>query len=61
MTDLERLKAELERQDRELAACFEELRGVDPELEISVSPEWIRELSGDADPTPVPARWALRA
>lgn len=61
MTDLERLKAELERQDRELAACFEQMRGLDPELVVSVSPEWMRELSVDAEATPVPALWALRA
>ena len=63
MTDLERLKAELERQDRELAVCFEQMRGLDPDLVISVSPEWMGDLSADPDPepVPVPAAWALRA
>lgn len=61
MTDLERLKAELERQDRELAVCFDQMRALDPEQVFAVSPEWMRELSVDPEPVQVPAHWALRA
>jgi hypothetical protein len=61
MTDLERLEAELERQDRDLAACFDEMRALDPETVIGVSPEWMRELAADAAPIQVPMPWALRA
>lgn len=61
MTDLERLKAELERQDRELATCFEQMRGLDPELLIAVSPEVMDQLSVVPEPPPAaPAPWALR-
>ena len=60
MTDLELLTAELERQDRELDTCFEQMRALDPELVISISPEWIDELSADPAPIPAPAPWAVR-
>ncbi len=46
MTDLERIKAELERQDRGLADCFDQMRGLDPDLVIALSPEWIGEWMG---------------
>lgn len=61
MFELERLKAEMERQDIELEACFAALRRLDPETEIAVSTEWLSELSATvegaaaAQPT-----WALR-
>jgi hypothetical protein len=62
MTDLERLKAELERQDRELAACFDELRALDSQLSIAVSPELMRALFPDPEPTAVATvPWACRA
>ena len=60
MTDLERLKAELERQDHEIARCFEQMRSLEPELAIAVSPEWMRELSLEPQPEHAPAPWALR-
>ncbi len=61
---LKRLQAEIERQDRELAACFEELRGLDPELQVAVSPEWMQAMRDAAEatapePAPVPA-WSQR-
>ena len=63
MTDLELLTAELERQNRELDTCFEQMRALDPELIVSVSPEWIEEIAPRAEATPAaaPAPWAMRA
>lgn len=60
MTDLELLNAELARQDRELETCFEQMRSLDPELVISVSPEWMDELSATPAPLAAPAPWAVR-
>ncbi len=60
MTDLDLLKAELARQDEELGTCFEQMRSLDPELTISVSPEWMDELSADPTPVLAPAPWAVR-
>jgi hypothetical protein len=62
MTDLECLEAELARQDRELDACLEQLRDLDPDLAISVSQEWMDELSlPPPPPRPMPNHGALRA
>ena len=63
MTDLDLLKAELARQDEELGTCFEQMRGLDPEMVIAVSPEILSELQGDPEPTaaPVLAPWCTRA
>jgi hypothetical protein len=62
---LKRLQAEIERQDRELAACFEELRGLDPELQVAVSPEWMqamRDAASTSTPEPLPVHaWSQRA
>jgi len=61
MTKLELLNAELERQDRELAFCFEQLRALDPALSVSVSTEWMEEFEAEPAPVIVPAAWAIRA
>ncbi|CAN5910966.1 hypothetical protein BH11MYX4_BH11MYX4_38810 [soil metagenome] len=63
MTDLELLNAELERQNLELETCFEQMRSLDPELVIAVSPEWMSELSAEPKATPAPplAPWCTRA
>lgn len=60
MTDLDLLKTELARQDRELEDCFEQMRSLDPALVIAVSPEWMDELSADPSPVAAPALWAVR-
>lgn len=63
MSELERLKAEMERQDLELEACFEALRRLAPDMEIAVSPEWMSDLSATAASCESPTEhcWALRA
>jgi len=61
MSDLQRLKAELELQDRAFAECFEQLRQVDPDVEIALSPEWMAEFPADPSPTVTPASWAVCA
>jgi hypothetical protein len=61
MTDLELLTAELERQDRELESCFEQMRGIDPDLVFSVSPEWAQPSPAQQAAIDTPAPWALRA
>lgn len=50
MSELLRLQAEIERQDRELEQCFEALRQLDPSTELRVSPEWMSEFSSAAAP-----------
>jgi len=61
MSDLQRLKAELELQDNAFAECFAQLRQLDSDLEVAVSPEWMAELSADSVPHFTPLAWAVRA
>lgn len=61
MSELNALMNELERQDRELAERFEELRQLDPSMEIAVSPEWLAELGGEAPAHDAPVGWESRA
>lgn len=61
MNDLDLLKAELLRQDRALDECFEQMRELDPELAIAVSPEWMSEMTAEAAPIPMMTLGALRA
>ena len=63
MTDLEALKAELERQDREFEDVCQKLRALDPETEFRVSLEAFEELRADPTPKlagPTPS-WSTRA
>jgi hypothetical protein len=60
MTDLELLNAELERQNRELDACFEQMRSLDPALELAVSPEWLEAMAAEPEGFASVSPWALR-
>ncbi len=62
MTDLEALKAELARQDRELEACLEQIRALDPETQIFVSPETLEQLQAKPKAAAIapPASWFVR-
>ena len=61
MSELERLKAEIERQDRELELRFEELAQLDPGTELAVSAEWMSDFSAPAATLQhAPRQWAIR-
>lgn len=61
MSELQRLRSLLELQDAALAECFEQLKQLDPEAELAVSPEWLAALSPDSPPAIAPMAWPARA
>lgn len=61
MTDLEALKAELARQDREFESIFEQLRAIDPDLVLAVSNEMLSAFEDKSEaPVVTPPNWAQR-
>lgn len=61
MTDLEAIKAELERQDRELAAAFEQLRAQDPDAQFLIPTELLEQIeAAGTTTTATPPTWLVR-